>query len=187
MIFISAMILRKRIPAEEYKFRLPFRYKFFCVMCTIPCVVAFIAFYINGTDYFMGGMIGIISGPVMYVIWKKRYGGLAKKNAEMFPVNHKTGLAIGDMKRISFIFGIIGGMGLLAGPWLRWFEGSWGPDYYLETYSTGLLSDFSGMLQTIFIVAIVFLVLAAAFMIISRKIEPQSVSNGDSLIKDEVS
>jgi len=174
MIFISAMILRKRIPREEYKFRLPFRYKFFCVMCTIPCIVAFIAFFINGTDYFIGGMLGITSGPIMYIIWKRRYGGLTRKNAQLFPINPKTGLAVGDMKRISFIFAVIGGMGMLAQPWLRWFEGGWGPDYYLETYGSGFLSNFQGMLDAILIVAIIFIIIAIVCMVLAKKIESES-------------
>ena len=80
MIFISAMILRKRIPQEELKFKIPGSYGFLCLICLVPCVVAFVAFFINGTDYFIGGMLGIVSGPILYYIWKRMYGGLAKKD-----------------------------------------------------------------------------------------------------------
>ena len=175
MIFISAMILRRRIPNQEYKFRLPFGYKFFCIMCTTPCVVAFIAFFINGTDYFIGGMIGITSGPIMYIIWKRRYGGLSNKNPELFLVNAKTGLAWGDIKRIGFLFAVIGGMGMIAQPWLRWFEGGWGPDYYLETYGTGLLSNFDSMLNGILIVSIIFIVIAIVCGFLAQKVDAQKV------------
>ncbi len=40
----------------------------------------------------------------MYVIWKRRYGGLAKKDPEHYPVNRRTRLAVGDLKRIAGVF-----------------------------------------------------------------------------------
>ena len=73
----------------------------------MPCIVAFIAFFINGTDYFIGGMLGIISGPVLYYIWKRMYGGLAVKDPVNYPLNPKTKLAMGDLRRIAFNFGFI--------------------------------------------------------------------------------
>jgi amino acid transporter len=134
MIFISAIILRKRIPDSERKFKIPGGYTFLCILCIIPIVIAYIAFFINGTDYFVGGMVGIISGPILYVIWKKMYGGLAKKDAVAYPVNKKTGLAMGDLKRMSMIFMVLTITGIVGSLFLPWFEGGWGNDYYLETY-----------------------------------------------------
>lgn len=134
MIFISALILRKRIPEKEFKFKIPGGYAFLVLICTVPMLIAFVAFFINGTDYFIGGMIGIISGPVLYVFWRKKYGGLTKKNAKAFPSNPKTGLATGDLKRMSTMFLILGVMGLIGSFFLPWFEGDWGNDWYLEVY-----------------------------------------------------
>ena len=73
------------------------------------------------TDFFIGGMMGIVSGPVLYILWKKMYGGLAKKDPVKYPVNPKTGLAMGDLKRISYIFFGLAAMGGLATAWLPWF------------------------------------------------------------------
>ncbi|MCO7120876.1 APC family permease [Ihubacter massiliensis] len=70
MVYLSAMILRKRIPKEEYVFRIPGGYGFLCLICIVPIFIAIALFFLNGTDYFIGGMIGIVSGPVLYVIWK---------------------------------------------------------------------------------------------------------------------
>ena len=114
MVYLSAMILRKRIPREEYKFRIPGGYGFLCFICIIPITVAFISFLINGTDYFIGGIIGIMTGPVMYIIWRWRYGGLTKKNPVVFIGNMKTGLAIGDLKRMSILFGILAIIGFIG-------------------------------------------------------------------------
>jgi amino acid transporter len=125
MVYISAMVLRKRIPKEEYKFRVPVGDKFFKVICIVPMVVAVISFLINGSDYFIGGMVGIISGPVLYFVWKRYYGGLSKKDAEGHPINKKTGLALGDMKRVSIMFGLLAVIGLLGCLFLPWYEADW--------------------------------------------------------------
>lgn len=179
MIFISAMILRKRIPPEELKFKIPGGYGFLCVVCIVPCIIAFIAFFINGTDYFIGGMLGITSGPILYYIWKRMYGGLAKKDPVRYPVNPKTKLAVGDTKRMALNFGILSIMGFIAYPWLMWFEGDWwgewGPDYYLESYGSGFLSDFYGMMHAIIITAGIFAGVAILLFVISSKVEPKKV------------
>ncbi len=179
MIFISAMILRKRIPAEDLKFKIPGGYGFLCLICIVPCVIAFIAFFINGTDYFIGGMIGITSGPVLYYIWKRMYGGLAKKDPVQYPINPKTKLAVGDTKRMAFNFGVLAIMGFIAYPWLMWFEGDWwgewGPEWYLEYYGSGFLSDFYGMLNAIVIAAGLFAVIAVVLFAVSKKVEPKEI------------
>ncbi|MDR1028622.1 MAG: APC family permease [Clostridiales Family XIII bacterium] len=131
MVYISAMILRKRIPKEEYKFKIPGGSGFLAVLCIVPICIAFISFLINGSDYFIGGMIGIISGPVLYFIWKKRYGGLAKKNAERYPVNARTGLASGDLKRLAVMLGVLTAIGIVGCLFLPWYEADWAfPDDY---------------------------------------------------------
>ncbi len=174
MIFISALILRKRIPDEELKFKIPGGYGFLVVLCIIPCFIAFCSFFINGTEYFIGGMIGIISGPVFYIIWKKMYGGLAKKDPVKYPVNQRTGLASGDIKRISSIFFGLSAMGGLALLWLPWFEGDWGPDYYLETYETGFFSNFDAMINAIQICSVLFVIIGVVCSITAMKVEPKN-------------
>ena len=130
MVYLAALKLRKQIPDEEYKFKIPGGYGFLTLICVVPMIIALFVYYVNGLDFFMGGMIGVVSGPVLYVIWKKMYGGLAKKDAERFPINPKTGLGIGDMKRIAGVFLIFTIIGAIALPWVNWFEGDWGPNYY---------------------------------------------------------
>ncbi len=173
MVFISAMILRKKIPDSERPFKIPGGYAFLVVLCVVPMLIAFISYFINGTDFFIGGMIGIISGPVMYFIWKKMYGGLAKKDAKSFPVNPKTGLAVGDTKRMAAIFVGLSGIGFLGLTWLPWYEGDWGPEYYLEEYGSGLFSNFEGMLTAIQYASIACLIIGIVAAIISVKVEPK--------------
>ena len=132
MVYISAMILRRRIPAEEYQFRVPGGYGFLCLICIVPIFIAIMVFFLNGTDYFMGGMIGIVSGPILYFIWKKMYGGLAKKDPKAYPVNKKTGLAVGDTRKIAGMFIGFALIGFIAIPWLNYFEGEDEPGYYAD-------------------------------------------------------
>jgi len=173
MIFISAIILRKRIPKEDYKFKIPGGFGFLCVLSIVPILIAFCSYFINGTDFFIGGMLGIVSGPILYIIWKRMYGGLAKKDPVKYPVNPKTGLANGDLKRISYIFIGLAAMGGLALAWLPWFEGDWGPDYYLEEYGSGFFSSFEGMLSTIQTSSIIFLVVGVVCTLVAMKVEPK--------------
>ena len=118
-------------------------------------------------------MLGIISGPVLYLIWKRMYGGLAKKDPVRYPVNSKTGLAVGDMKRISYVFLGLAAMGGMALLWLPWFEGEWGPDYYLEKYETGFFSNFEGMISAIQTCSVLFVIIGIVCALVAVKVEPK--------------
>ncbi len=177
LVYISAMVLRKRIPGQEYKFKIPGGYPFLVLLCIVPIVIGVLSFFINGTDFFIGGLLGILTGPIMYVIWKWRYGGLAKKDPAHYPLNPRTRLGVGDLKRIAGVFYGFAVVGFVAVPWLRWFEGEWAEDYYLETYGdsylSGFLGDFDTMLTAILVVAGVFAAIAVACTIAAIKLEPK--------------
>lgn len=175
MVFISALILRKKIPDSERPFKIPGGYGFLVVLCVVPMIIAFASFFINGTDFFIGGMLGIVSGPILYVIWRKMYGGLSKKDAIAFPKNEKTGLAVGDMRRIATTFIGMAALGILGLSFLPWYEGDGGVAYYLEEYGTGLFSDFYGMLNAIKIAVIAFLIIGFICAVVAYKVEPKKV------------
>lgn len=170
MVFLSAMVLRKKIPDSEQKFKIKGGYGFLCFIAIMPCVIAFCAFFLSGTDYFIGGMIGILTGPLLYIFWKKRYGGLAKKDAVEYPLNPKTGLAVGDIKRMSLMMFILGIMGAIGTQFLPWFEGDGGNDYYFETY--GFEGFFDTMMSWIQIATVVVLIGAVILFLVGKKIEP---------------
>lgn len=174
MVFISAMILRKRIPAEEYKFKIPGGTPLLYLICFTPIIVAFISFLINGTDYFIGGFIGLTTGPILYWVWRRRYGGLTKKDPVKHPGNSRTGLAIGDTRRLSLMFAILGLVGLVGRIFLPWYEGEWAMDYYPEEYgSIPFLSDWNVMLSAITIATVVAFVIAIIFYAYSKSVEPK--------------
>ena len=184
LVYISAMILRKRIPEEEYKFRIPGGYGFLCLICIIPICVAIFATYVNGSDYYLGGMLGIITGPILYFIWRKRYGGLTAKDPERFPVNKKTGLAEGDTKRMAFLFFIMTVMNIAALFFEPWYEG-WGTDDAWESgdYFDGIVENISvdkilGSIQTgLYLLTAVCFILMVVFYFIYKKCE----KNGKNL------
>ncbi len=180
MVYISAMILRKRIPAEEYVFKIPGGYGFLCLICIVPICVALLAYFINGSDYYLGGMIGILSGPVLYFIWRRRYGGLTKKDPVRFPKNEKTGLAVGDTKRMAFLFMLMTIMNLIALFFEPWYEG-WGTEDAWEAgdYFDGILENMDvnaivGAIQTgLYILTAVCAILMVVFYFLSKKVEPK--------------
>ena len=131
LVFLSAMVLRRKIPDDEYQFKIPGGYGFLCVLCIVPICVAVFSFFINGSDYLIGGMVGILTGPLLYFLWKRRYGGLKKKDARRFPVNPKTGLAVGDLRRLSFLLLLLTAIGAAAMIFLPYYEVGWtAADYY---------------------------------------------------------
>jgi amino acid transporter len=168
LVYISAMILRKRIDKKEYKFMIPGGYKFLCVLCVIPMIVAFISFLINGSDYFIGGMVGIVSGPIIYYIWKHMYGGLAKVDPDRYPVNKKTGLANGDINRISIMFIILCFIGIAGSLFLPWYEAEWA---FPDDYDMTLFASKSAMYMGIRIATILCGAIGIILAIVGRKIE----------------
>jgi amino acid transporter len=168
LVYISAMILRKRIPVEEYKFKVPGGHGFLRFICIMPICVAIFSFFINGTDYFLGGMAGIISGPIIYAILKRVCGGLAVKDPVVHPINPKTHLAVGDMKRISFLFFILGLIGAVGCFFLPWYEVDWA---FPDDYDMTMWGSQGAMWMAIRVLTIVCLVLAIVFYMVWRKID----------------
>ena len=56
-------------------------------------------------------------------------------------------LAKGDIQRIGAFILAFGLYALVGSFFLAWYEGSWGPDYYLSTYGEGFLGDFHAMIN----------------------------------------
>jgi hypothetical protein len=182
LVYISAMILRKRIPPEDYKFKAPGGYRFLCFICIMPICIAFFSFLVNGTDYFIGGMIGIITGPILYVVWRRFLGGLSKKDPEKYPANPKTRLAKGDMKRMSFLFLILGLVGVGGSFFLPWYESDWVTgiieeeglpyaDAFAANYDMTIFGSQEAMWLGIRIATGVALVLALVLYLVWKKID----------------
>jgi len=168
LIFISACILRVREDDLPRPFRVPIGTKVFIAMCVPSFIIIFIAFFINGTDYFVGGMAALVTGPVMYFIFKRKYGGLAQTDPVNYPVNSSTGLGIGDTKRMAWLFAAMTFIGLIAAFFLPWYDD---PAYYTETY--GIEGLFGFLISCIRWITVASGVLTVILVIISSRVEPR--------------
>lgn len=141
-------------------------------ICGGPLLIGIISFYVNGTEYFLLGFIGILSAIVFYPICKWIYGGLYKKDPENNPINPKTKLAVGDIERFGFFFLLFGFVCTVGSFFLVWYEGSWGPDYYLATYGSGIMSNFWQMIEIARWAGIIMLAIGVILLIVGKKFDP---------------
>ena len=154
----------------ERPFKVPGPAGFIFTYFSIPLFIAVVAYLLNGTDYFLGGLVGLMTGPILYFNWKRMYGGLYVRNPEANPLNPKTKLAMGDMYNIAIFFLIVFILAAMGSIFLPWYEGSWGAEYYLETYGLDL---FVPMLNGIKIMAGIGFIGAILFFFLGRKFEPK--------------
>jgi amino acid transporter len=164
LIFISACILRIKEPELERPFKVPLGTKGFIAMCVPPICIAFLALFISGTDYFLGGMLALMSGPVAYFIFKRKYGGLTMKDPVRHPVNPITRLGIGDTKRMAWMFGGLTVIGLIGIFFLPWYED---PQFYTDDY--GIEGLFNILMSCIRWMTAAFGVLTVTLLIIARR------------------
>jgi amino acid transporter len=168
LIFVSACILRVREDGLPRPFRVPIGTKAFIAMCVPALVIIFVALFINGTDYFIGGMAALVSGPIMYVVFKRRYGGLTRSDPVGHPVNSRTGLGLGDTTRMAWMFGALTLVGAIASSFLPWYDD---PGYYTETY--GIEGLFGILISGIRWMTAASSVLTLALAITAMRLEPE--------------
>lgn len=167
LIFISAIILRIREPDLPRPFKIPIGTKTFIAMCVPPLIIIFAAFFISGTDYFVGGVIALASGPIMYFIFKRKYGGVTLIDPVNYPENARTGLGIGDTGRMAWMFAMLTILCIIALFFLPWYED---PGYYTETY--GIEGLFELLMSCIRWLTGIFGVLTAILLVLARRFEP---------------
>lgn len=142
-------------------------------ICGGPLIVGLVSFFVNGTEYFLLGFVAIVAAVIFYPICKWIYGGLYKKDPENNPINPKTKLAQGDLIRFGQFFLLFGFLALVGSFFLIWYEGSWGPAYYLETYGSGIMSDFWGMISIARWLGIIMLALGVILVLVGKKVDPK--------------
>jgi amino acid transporter len=168
LIFISACILRVREGDLPRPFRVPIGTKAFIAMCIPSLIIIFIAFFINGTDYFVGGMAALVTGPIMYFIFKRKYGGLTKIDPVNYPVNSSTGLGYGDTKRMAWMFAAMTFIGGIASFFLPWYDD---PDYYRIAYEIDGLFGF--LISCIRWMTVASGILTVILVILASRVEPK--------------
>jgi amino acid transporter len=143
---VSAIILRRRIPASEIPFKVPggkIGHNVMAVLCLFFCVAIVL---VNGTEYFLGGYAIMLVIPIIYVICKWIWKGTTVKEPTLYPIDPRTKLGFGDISKLGGYFLGFGLFGVAARFFLGWYEADWGAEYYAEEYERGLFANFDGML-----------------------------------------
>lgn len=138
----------------------------------LPAVIAILGMLVNGTEYFLLGFLSLGSAIVAYVIFKWIYKGLYKIDAERYPLNPKTKLAQGDLQYIGVFILLCGIFALVGGFFLGWYEGDWGAEYYLETYGSGLTSNFWLMINIAKIGGAIAVIAGSIMVAVGKKVDP---------------
>lgn len=173
---VSVRKLRKVYPVEERKklglYYIPFGKVGLNAMTICPFIIAAIALYVNGTDYFIAGFLMLAISLIGYVICKWVYGGMTKEDPINHPLNPKTKLAQGDTVYIGAYIALAGFVAMLGSVLLKLYEGSWGVEYYLDEYGSGFFSDFWGMISWCRWGGLVLLVVGLVIFFVGRKKDP---------------
>ena len=168
---IACMILKRRLPKEEFHFTIPGGTAVHTLFGVVILAICVLSTLVNGTDYFMGGMIWILAVPILYVLAKWKYKGSTIDEPDAYPINPRTHLGFGDVKKIGLLYAGIGMFAVFARFFLDWYEGDWGPEYYLEEYESGIFASFDGMLTVILVIGIVCLAVGLIVWLAGRKVD----------------
>jgi hypothetical protein len=122
-------------------------------------------------------MAALVSGPIMYFIFKRRYGGLTKIDPVSYPANSSTGLGVGDTKRMAWMFAAMTLIGGIAAFFLPWYED---PAYYTETY--GIEGLFGFMISCIRWITVASGVLTLTLVMIASRVEPKDSATSESYL-----
>jgi amino acid transporter len=168
---LSVLKLRKKYPIEERRkqnlYVMPGGNKGVYFFAGIVLVIAVIAFMINGTDYFLIGIIACTTGPLFYVNLKRAYGGF--KDDEKYPLNPRTKLAMGDLRNLS-VYGLFSGILAVVGSFvLAWYEGDWGAEYYASEAESSFFTDFYWMLDLLRYIGIGLIIFGIVMWLLGRK------------------
>ncbi|MDD4593275.1 MAG: APC family permease [Parabacteroides sp.] len=173
LVWIAGVNLRRIEPDMPRPFKIPVGTKGVIAIVSPGIAIATISLLLNGTDYFFAGMIGLISSPVMYYIWKRMYGGMTKVDPQKYPMNPKTKLGFGDLDRMAAIFAIIAILGFIGCFFFPWYEGSWGAEYYMEEY--GSANAFEFLLNGVKWMSVLYVTIFVVLKLIARKVDPKQI------------
>ena len=149
LIFLTVMIMRVKEPDAPRSFRVPLPTWALGVWVAFPIAIAIIALFVNGMDWMIGGLAGILTGPIAYLIFKNIYKGTtddALEGSTLTPTGEltefgATGGRGGGMKgqrfaNLTAITGIIAGAFAIGGGlYARSIEPVFGIPQFFGIYS----------------------------------------------------
>ena len=170
LVVISAVVLRRRMKPEEMPFQAPGGKAGHNIMAGL-CLLFCLAFaLLNGADYYLGGYTIALLIPLVYVFCKRTWKGATVKEPELYPIDKRTGLGFGDVKRLGGFYLGLGLFGLLSRFFLLWYEeGEAG--YYEMEYGEGLFSDLYIMLDVILYLGAAAALAGIVLSVFGKKLE----------------
>ena len=82
LIFLTVMIMRVKEPTRRGRSGCRCPTWALGVWVAFPIAIAIIALFVNGTDWMIGGLIGILTGPIAYLVFKNIYKGTTDEALE---------------------------------------------------------------------------------------------------------
>ena len=70
LIFVAAVVLRLREPGLGRPFRVRGNALVLALICLPAVAIAVLALFTNGSDWLIGGMAGVLTGPIAYLVFK---------------------------------------------------------------------------------------------------------------------
>ena len=183
LIPVTLIRLRQKYPVAERngRFVMPGKKVGLVFFTVMPIFIAVMTLLLSGTDYFMVGLAATASGPLFYFIFKRRYGGLYRVDAQTYRLNPRTKMAFGDINRFAIYCLITGVFAVLGRSFLIWYEGNRGAAYYLAEYGQGLFSNFDTMLAVLLWGGVAFIALAALLYSAGKHIERIPVTDANEI------
>jgi amino acid transporter len=151
---ISAIILKRRIPAEDVPFKTPGGKPMHNIMAGLVLFFCIATLLLNGTSWFLGGYAVMLLIPVIYALAKWIWKGSTVKDPQLYPINPKSKLGFGDVKNIGLYLMGFGAFGFLSRFFLQWYESDWGPGYWTDaadvvegSYEADTLTEYADIVR----------------------------------------
>lgn len=94
VIMVSAVVLRRKDPDLPRLYRVPLGTRGLALFITPPILIAVYALVSNGWSYFAAGCLAVLSGPLLYLVFKSVYHGVEVPEPEVPPL-FETAPALG--------------------------------------------------------------------------------------------
>ena len=73
--FLAGITLRIKEPDLPRPFKIWGGVKTLIAITVVPIIICFVTLFTNGSSYLIGGSIGLLTGPLAYLLFKRMYGG----------------------------------------------------------------------------------------------------------------
>lgn len=166
VIFITTLRMRKTHPEMDRPIKMPGGKIGAYLISGAGLFIIFVALFINGVDYYVGGAVAVLLGPVAYYFLRWKFGGLSKKDPEKYPENKRTHMQHGDLKKFSILYMVMGILGIIGCIWFPYYEDA---AYYVEAY--GSENAYNLIMCVLYSTTAIFIIGSIITRIMNNKLE----------------